>query len=472
MGGFDTEVDESTTKILLESAYFDPISVRKTAKRLDLKSESSSRFEKGTNPRRLVKALNYASELFVRLADGEVVGNYSFFDNTNKDPHEVELPLEKLNQVTGYTFTSRDVEDILRRLEFKFKLKSNTFIVEIPKRRQNVYGYQDLIEEIVRIFGYDKIPTTIPKTPTFGYLTKKQKLRRIIKEYFVNLGFNETVTYSLVKDDEVKEFDIEDLSVVTIMNPLNKERSSLRHSLIPSLLNVLSYNKSRKLEDVFLFEIGRGYTNETEDELLSGLMHGLFNSSLWQGKKEVVDFYLLKGIIEGLLKKLKINNYRIVKAKNHISSMHPGIYAEVYIENVYVGLIGKLHPQKEHQIGVNKTYVFELKLDEINKNYHLDLIMEEIPKYPAVTRDLAIVLDKDILIESIIEEVKRAGKNTLKSVVIFDVYQGDNIDDNKKSVALSLVLQSNEKTLEAKEVDLVINRILNQLENKLNATLR
>ncbi|XFA99616.1 phenylalanine--tRNA ligase subunit beta [Candidatus Izemoplasma sp. B36] len=472
MGGFDTEVDDSTTKILLESAYFDPISVRKTSKRLDLKSESSSRFEKGVDPNKLVKALEYATELFIKLADGVVIGNYSFFDNTRKEPHEVELSLEKLNLITGNNFTTQEVEEILKRLRFKNKHRNDVFIVEIPTRRQNVYGYQDLVEEIVRIHGYDKIPTSIPETPTYGYLTKIQKLRRVVKNYFVNLGFNETVTYSLVKDEEVKEFDVEDESVVTLMNPLNKEKSSLRHSLIPSLINVLSYNKSRKMQDVFLFEIGRGYTEEKEAELLSGLMHGLFNSSLWQGKKEIVDYYLLKGILEGLLKKLKIENYEIIKAKNIIKSMHPGIYAELYINNKYVGFLGKLHPQKEHNVGINKTYVFELMLEALNENYNLDLVMNEIPKYPAVTRDLAIVLDKDIMIETLLKEVKKAGKKTLKSVDIFDVYQGENIDDDKKSVALSLVLQSNEKTLETKEVDIVINRILKQLETSLNAVLR
>ena len=472
MGGFDTEVDASTSKILLESAYFDPVSVRKTSKRLDLKSESSSRFEKGVDPNKLVKALEYATELFVKLAEGIVIGNYSFFDNTKKESHEVELSLEKLNHITGNNFSTQEVEDILKRLRFKNKHRNDVFFVEIPTRRQNVYGYQDLVEEIVRIYGYDKIPTSIPETPTYGYLTKIQKLRRVVRNYFVDLGFNETVTYSLVKDEEIKEFDIEDKSVVTIMNPLNKEKSSLRHSLIPSLINVLSYNKSRKMQDVFLFEIGREYTEEKESELLSGLMHGLFNSSLWQGKKEVVDFYLLKGILEGLLKKLKIENYEIIKAKNTIKSMHPGISAELYINNKYVGFLGKLHPQKEHKEGIDKTYVFELKLEALNENYNLDLVMNEIPKYPAVTRDLAIVLDKDIMIETLVNEVKKAGKKTLKSVDIFDVYQGENIDDDKKSVALSLVLQSNEKTLETKEVDLVINRILKQLETTLNAVLR
>jgi phenylalanyl-tRNA synthetase beta chain len=472
MGGFDTEVDDNTVKILLESAMFNPLNVRKTSGRLNLKSEASSRFEKGIDPNKMVKALDYATELFIKYADGEVVGDYSFFDTTSKKPVEVELKLKKLNHVTGHDFQTEEVEEILKRLRFKFKVKDRTFIVEIPTRRQNTYGYQDLIEEIVRIYGYDKIPTSVPKTPTTGYLTKLQKLRRVIRSQMTDLGFNETVTYSLVSDEQATEFDIEDKSVVEILNPLHKEKRTLRHSLIPSLLEVLTYNKSRKISDVFLFEIGRSYEQGNETELVSGLMHGLYSVNLWQGKKEEADFYLLKGVIESMLNRLKITDYEIVKAKNNLDVMHPGIYAELYINNEYAGLLGKLHPEKEHKLNINKTFVFELKLDVINENYNLDLVMQEIPKYPAVSRDLALVIDRNVLASQLIEEVKKAGKKTLKSVEIFDLYEGDNIDKDKKSIALSLVLQSNEKTLETKEVDVVIERILKHLETELNASLR
>ncbi len=472
MGGASTQIDDSTTRILLESACFDPVSVRKTSKRLDLKSEASSRFEKGVDANKIQKALDYATELFIELANGQVKGQYSFFDTTRKKARDVELSLQKLHDVTGYDFSDSEVENILDRLQFKYRLRNEVFTVSVPTRRENVSGYQDLIEEIVRIFGYDKIPTTIPVTPTAGYLTHKQKLRRSVRDFFVNNGFNETKTYSLVSDLQAEEFDIKKLSKVQIMNPLNKEKGTLRHSIIPSLLDVLIYNKSRKMNDVFLFELGKSYTEDKETELLSGVMHGTYQTSLWQGKKEIIDFYLLKGIIESLLKKLKIDDVRILASKNSIASMHPGIYADIYVNDVYLGFLGKLHPQKEYSLGVNKTFVFELNFEILALHNKLNFVFEEIPKYPAVTRDLAIVIDKSIEISRLMEEVKTAGKKTLVNLELFDLYLGENIEENKKSVALTLTLQNSEKTLEAKEVDVVINRILKHLKETLDADLR
>ncbi len=472
MGGMDTEVKSTTTKILLESAYFDPICIRKTSKRLDLKSESSTRFERGVDPNKIKKALNYATVLFIKLADGEVLGEYSFFDKTNKKPKEIELPLDVLNKVTGYAFAIDEVEKILKRLRFDYKIHNDIFYISVPTRRQNVYGYQDIIEEIVRIFGYDKIPVTLPKTPTSGYLFKKQRLRRTIREYFVNKGFNETISYSLVNKDEAIEFDKTDLKTISILNPINKDRNVLRHSLIPSLLKLLKYNVSHKNEDVFLFELGRSYFENEEIELLSGLIYGINSSTLWQGKKETADFYLLKGIIEGLFIKLNIENYRIIKSEKPVKSMHPGIAADVYIGEEYVGFIGKLHPQKEYDMGVDKTFVFELNFDIISNNYNLDLVMKPILKHPSVTRDLALVVNRDIEAEKIIKEVKIAGKKALTDVFIFDLYQGDKIEENKKSIALKLTLQNSDKTLESQEVDRIISRILKHLEKTLQAKLR
>lgn len=472
MGGAETEVDKNTTKILLESAYFDPVSVRKTSKRLDLKSESSTRFERGVDPNKIKKAMDYATELFVQLADAEVLGDFSFFDKTKKEPTEIELSIETLNLATGHEFSTVEVEEILHRLRFEFKLHNHVFHVKVPTRRQNMYGYQDLIEEIVRIYGYDKIPSTLPTTPTSGYLTKKQRLRRTVREYFVNNGFNETVSYSLVTPEEATEFDKVELPTVEILNPLNKERNLLRHSLLPSLLSILKYNAARKMEDIFLFELGRSYYEDNEIELLSGALTGTYSSTLWKNEKEVADFYLLKGIIEGLLQKLHISNYRIEAAPNPVKPMHPGMTADIYIEDEYVGFIGKLHPQKEYDLSIDKTFVFELNFDLIETHYHLDLLMESIPKYPSVSRDIAIVVGKEILAETILKEVKVAGKNALQDVHIFDLYEGDKIDEDKKSIALSLTLQNPDKTLESKEVEIVINRIINHLEKTLQASLR
>jgi len=472
MGGAETEVDKNTTKILLESAYFDPVCVRKTSKRLDLKSESSTRFERGVDPNKIRKAMDYATELFIRLADAEVLGDYSFFDKTNKEPTEIDFSIETLNQATGHEFSIVEVEEILHRLRFEYKLHNQVFHVLVPTRRQNMYGYQDLIEEIVRIYGYDKIPSTLPTTPTSGYLTKKQRLRRSVREYFVNNGFNEAISYSLVTPDEAIEFDKVELPTVEILNPLNKKRNTLRHSLLPSLLSILKYNEARKVEDIFLFELGRSYLEDNEKELLSGVLTGTYTSTLWKNEKEVADFYLLKGIIEGLLQKLHILNYRIESAQNPVKPMHPGMTADIYIEDEYVGFIGKLHPQKEYDLSINKTFVFELNFDLIESHYHLDLLMESIPKYPSVSRDIAIVVGTEIMAETILKEVKVAGKNALQDVHIFDLYEGDKIEANKKSIALSLTLQNPDKTLESKEVEIVINRIIKHLEEKLQASLR
>jgi|AntAceMinimDraft_18_1070375.scaffolds.fasta_scaffold01470_7 phenylalanyl-tRNA synthetase beta chain len=472
MGGFETEVDSSTKTILLEAAIFDPISIRMTSKRLNLKSEASIRFEKGLDPNKVTKALNYATELFIELAGGEVYGKYSSFDNTDKEETEVVLTLEKLNQVCGYDFDINEVEGILDRLRFEYKFHGKKLKIQVPTRRLNVYGYQDVIEEIVRIHGYDKIPATIPNTPTSGYLTKKQKLRRQIREYFVSIGFDETVTYSLVTKEQVTQFDIEELSQIKILNPINNARRTMRHSLIPSLINVLQYNKKRKNNDVCLLEIGRQYTEESESELLSGLMYGVYFSNLWKGKKEVADFYLVKGIIEDLLEKLKIIDYEIVKTKHNLDSMHPGIHAELYINNDYIGFLGKLHPELESKNSINKTFVFELSFDKLVTYNNTDIEMTEIPKFPSVKRDLALIIDKDIQVSNLVSEIKKSGKKQLKNVEIFDLYLGDNIGENKKSVALSLEFRSNEKTLETKEVDIAINRILKQLESKMDAKLR
>ncbi len=472
MGGLDTEVSDSTTKILLEAASFNPISVRKTSKRLNLKSESSTRFEKGIDPNKIKKAMDYATELFINLAGGEVVGRYSSFDNTHKKPHTVTLTLEQLYRVTGYAFTRDQVENVLHRLRFNYSFKDTICYVEVPTRRQGVYGYQDIIEEIVRIFGYNNIPTTLPITPTFGYVTKKQNLRRFIKDFFVQQGFSETVTYSLVSNDNISAYDTSQKSVVEIINPLHKGRAFMRHSLLPSLLDVVVYNKSRKMNDIFLFEMGRGYTQETEYELLSGVMHGLYQSTHWLKQTELSDFYLLKGILENLLRQLRIDQVDIIKTKHPLSSMHPGIHADLYIQETYIGFLGRLHPKTEQDLHLNETFVFELNIDLLSSFFSTDMVMESIPVYPSVTRDLALVMDESVTAKSVVDEIKTAGKGSLKHVEIFDLYRGEHIEDSKKSMALTLRFQNPEKTLEAEDVDIAITRILNHLERVLNAKIR
>ena len=471
MGGLETEIDNESSKVLLESAIFNPVKVRRTASRLNLKSESSSRFEKGVNPETTLPALNYACELLVKYAEAIVVGEPSYYNTNPNKKKIITLSLEKLNSVTGMAFEQEQVEAILDRLRFKNRFRNDEFKITVPSRRP-MESYQDIIEEIVRINGYDKIPTTIPVTPTQGGLNKKQNLKRVIRDFFVDRGFYETRTYSLVSEELAKAFDQEELKTIKILNPLTKEREHLRHSILPSLLNVLSYNKARKIDDIFIFEIANTYFEENEVEKLSLIMHGKLDNSSWQKPSNSVDFYHLKGLIESLLEKLMISNYTFSLSKTPMTKLHPGISAEILVNDLKLGFLGRLHPEEEHKLGTDNIYVLELdikKLIELSVNTHPTY--QEISKYPSIERDIAFYVNRNVKASEIINCINGASKKTLSSVDIFDVYY-DKSFENQKSIAIRLKFSSKTKTLETSEVDEHIQKIILALNKDLGATLR
>jgi len=473
MGGLETEVSDSTKTIFLESAVFEPVSIRKTSKRLALKSEASSRYEKGINHELTKEALDRACELFVELADAVIIDEPTYYNQLDLEYQEFDLSLEKLNQVTGHRFIIKEVESILKRLDFDYKINDNEFKVIVPPRRLGFESYQDIIEEIVRIYGYDKIGLTLPKTPTEGKLTKKQQFKRDIRNYFSHIGFFETTTYSLTNESLARKYDVEEYSLVKIMNPINKDREYLRHSTIPALTEVLSYNHARKINDIFLFELSKRYTKNHEVELISGLMQGNYAYSLWQKESMNVDFYLIKGVLENLFTDLKILDYDFVKPNVAIPNLHPGISANIFVEGQKIGWIGKLHPEEENEINVKNVYVFEIELEGVFDAFDKTLKQyAPINKFPSVTRDIAVVVEKDIQAKVLINTVNEISNQSLKSIDIFDVYQGEHLDDNLKSIAMSLKFENKEKTLETDEVDTMVKRIINALEEKHNAKLR
>ncbi|QWC00429.1 phenylalanine--tRNA ligase subunit beta [Mycoplasmatota bacterium] len=473
MGGAETEVSDSTNTILLESAVFDPVSIRKTSKRLALKSEASSRYEKGINHELTKEALDRACELFVELADASIVDEPSFYNQLEVNYQDFELSLDKLNKVTGHTFEIDEVKAILKRLDFDYKEKNAIFNITVPARRLGFESYQDIIEEIVRIYGYDKIGMSLPKTPTEGKLSKKQQFKRNIRNFFSHIGFYETSTYSLTNQFLATKYDVTETSLVKIMNPINTDREYLRHSVIPALTEVLSYNHARKMENIFLYELGKRYTQEAETELISGLMKGDFLYSLWQKQAVEVDFYLLKGIIEKLFIDLKISDFDFVVPENPIPNLHPGISANVLIKGKHIGWIGKLHPEEEKELNVKNVFVFEFELEKIYSAYNENVKQyEPINKYPSVSRDIAVVVDKLIPAKDLYETVKNISNQSLIAIDIFDVYQGEHLDSQLKSIAMSFKFENKEKTLSNDEVDLMVKRILNALEEKHNAKLR
>ena len=463
MGGLDSEVTDKTVNVFLECANFNPDCIKQTSKRLGLQSESSLRYEKGINPALTKYALDMATTMFVELCGGEVAKNPSSFDNEDYSVKKVAITMEQINSNLGRIYSLDEVKNVFGGLSFEYTLKGEEFTVEIPRRRPDISTYQDLIEEVVRINGLSKIESRIPASTQAGGLDPFQKFTRKIR-HILSENLNETLTYSLVSREKAIEFDNKEKDVVEIMNPLSDERKCMRHSLIPSLLDVVKYNNNRKMYDIFLFEIGRSYSKGNEENVLTGVLSGSITSTLWKGQKEVVDFFYVKGLIEDLFDKLSIKNYSISLPKSPFKGLHPGVSASIILGKDEAGFIGKLHPVTMNKYEVKDVYVFEISLDKLFRSSHELRSVKEISKYPSIERDLALVMDDSITCERLKSEIGRAAKRLLQSITVFDLYKGDSLGKGKKQIAVSLTFSDPTRTLEAAEIDQVIEDILKRLE--------
>ena len=472
MGGAETEVSPSTSMVLIESATFDPIRIRKTSKRLDLRSESSIRFERGLDPKRTKWAVDRAAMLLEQLCGGDTLKGINFFDMHNVSDREVKISLNKLQQITGRSYLPEDVEMVFDRLQFKFSESDGMYRVHVPSRRQDIASDQDLVEEIVRIHGYRYIPTSFPQTMTFGKLSVKQRQKRAIKNLLLSQGLNETITYSLVSEAESTMFDMDKLPTIRILNPMSEDRAVLRHSLLPSLINVLAYNKARKCDDVHLFEIGNGYFPEEEIPLLAGLMTASKPRAYWQDDRVSYNYYTVKGIVEAVLDTLSISGYRFEALASPLPCLHPGISAAIMVNHQQIGILGRLHPELEQARSLDETIVFEINLGMLLGRFVHDIMMETVSKYPSVSRDLALVVDRSLPAQALIDAIKEKASPNMRDVSIFDVFIGEQLGSDKKSVAFNLVFQNDNRTLETEEVDTEIEHIVQDLTKKYHAEIR
>lgn len=468
MGGENTEVEQDTTDILIEAAIFDPVSIRYTAANLDLRSEASIRYGKGLSYEYTEMALKRACHLLEKYADATILSGCIRHDVIDKTPKVVEFVPEDVNKLLGITITADDMKVELKRLGFDYKLVDNKFIVTIPNRRLDIdSNVNDIAEEIVRLYGYQNLVSTIPKVPIKrGEYVGDVKYRKLVSKRLRTLGLNETKTYTLVSPEMAKIFRYRDVENKTLPNPMSVDKSVVRTTLIPSLLNVYEYNKKRKVKDISLYEIAKTYDKDyNEASLIAGLCSGDYLSNGWT-KPVKYDFYIVKGIVENVLEYMGFKN-RYSFEVSTCTSLHPGISADIFLDRKKIGIIGRVHPN----ICKDEVYVFEMSLNALMSKIK-PLKYKPSPKYPGISKDMAFILDRNTTAGEVMTIIKRAGGRLLDSVSVFDVYTGENIASDKKSIAFTLNFINPERTLTDEEVMEVFNKIILEVTTKLNCELR
>ncbi|HDJ4971338.1 TPA: phenylalanine--tRNA ligase subunit beta [Staphylococcus aureus] len=460
MGGDFSEVKEQTSNIVIEGAIFDPVSIRHTSRRLNLRSESSSRFEKGIATEFVDEAVDRACYLLQTYANGKVLKDRVSSGELGAFITPIDITADKINRTIGFDLSQNDIVTIFNQLGFDTEINDDVITVLVPSRRKDITIKEDLIEEVARIYGYDDIPSTLPvfDKVTSGQLTDRQYKTRMVKEVLEGAGLDQAITYSLVSKEDATAFSMQQRQTIDLLMPMSEAHASLRQSLLPHLIEAASYNVARKNKDVKLFEIGNVFFANGEGELpdqveyLSGILTGDYVVNQWQGKKETVDFYLAKGVVDRVSEKLNLEfSYR----RADIDGLHPGRTAEILLENKVVGFIGELHPTLAADNDLKRTYVFELNFDALMAVSVGYINYQPIPRFPGMSRDIALEVDQNIPAADLLSTIHAHGGNILKDTLVFDVYQGEHLEKGKKSIAIRLNYIDTEETLTDERVSKV-----------------
>lgn len=472
MGGLSTEVEYDTKNIFIEAAIFNSYNIRYTSKRI-LRSEASMRYEKGIDPNRTKEALLRAAYLLQEYADGTVTSGILTHDEANHEAKVIDVTLEKINAVLGMGIQKETVEDIFHRLGFEVETKKNLFTVTVPSRRLDISIKEDLIEEVGRIYGYDHVEGRLPVLNVKrGSRSKRAELIREVRHHLESLGLNQVITYSLMTREEANAFTNMETEDITLLDPMSEDKKVMRKSLIPSLLKVWEYNISRKVTDILIYESGESYYKINEDYIeenkVSGLLYGNYLTNDWEQTRVKVDFYVLKGIIENILTYLGYTNRYTFKENTSIKELHPGRSAEVLIDGEVIGFLGQIHPS----VNKKEIYVFELSIDKIMTHKVRTIKFKELPKYPSIHKDLAFVMKKEVMSESVMSILKRVGGRYLSHIDVFDVYTGENVGSDEKSIAYALTFQDPTKTMTDEEVMTIFHKMISEVETKTGSHVR
>lgn len=478
MGGADTEIDNSSKNIVLEAALFDGKSIRKTSSRLNLRSESSSRFEKGINLATLTEAMDTAAAMIADLAGGQVLSGIVSAGTVDTSDVAVSASLDYVNRSLGTNLDYAQIADIFRRLGMETTGDASQFTVAVPRRRWDIRIPADLVEEIARIYGYNNLPTTLPKEDgTAGELTQTQQIRRQIRSLAEGAGLTEIISYALTTPEKAVAFTPCPTAVTELMWPMTVDRSALRQNMVAGMLETVAYNVARKNKNLALYEIGKVFEqsgNPKEDlpqeiNKFALALTGLVAEKDFQTAAVAVDFFHAKGILEAIF--AKYNLAVTYQATSEMENLHPGRTAHIMLDGQVIGFVGQVHPQTAKEYGIPETYVAEINLDAIEAALKPAAPFSEISKFPAVSRDIALLLDIHTKHQDVLDAIASAGVKRLTNVTLFDVYTGSNIAPDKKSMAYNLTFQNPSDSLTDEEVAKYMDKIGRSLE-QLGAEIR
>lgn len=482
MGGQNTEITAQTTNILIECAYFYPKSIRLTSRKLGLASEAASRFEKGIDMEAAERASERICQLLCELAGGTLVGGTIDSHADTFEQKKVDLIFDHARATIGVEIADTAMVEMMDSLAFEHEAIDGGIRVTVPYYRTDIEREVDLIEEVARLNGYDKIPATLPSGQmTEGKKNKNQKITDKVKNIMVSMGFDELVTYSfmnkkhydnlLLPEDDVRR------NSVKIMNPFSDEQGVVRTMVLPSMIGIAAKNVSRRNLDLSLFEIASGYYPmegqklPEERPMLTALVSGEFSKG-WNGEKAAKDFYYMKGVLEQLLSALRIDGMTV--STDHIEPfLHPGRGCDILVDGKTIGYLGELHPVVAANYELpQKAVVFELDMKAVVEMADKEIVYEAISKFPAIQIDLAFVADKSVAAGDLENAIAAVGGEYLKRIELFDIYEGDRIDADKKSLAYNLVFRAKERTLKAEEVTAVVETIKSDLNENFGVVLR
>jgi phenylalanyl-tRNA synthetase beta chain len=489
MGGLNSEIEDDTTRVLLESAYFNPVSIRRTAKQLGLNTDAAYRFERGVDPGGTIAAANRAAKLMAEVSGAKIIGGLIDEYPLRQSVKSLNLSTKKTNRLLGTRLQRRQIESLLKSIEFTVEQKSpakdsDTLVVTPPSFRVDISRPEDLMEEVARLYGYNNIPTTFPQMPATGRIsTKEIHLRNQARQLMNGFGFHEAINYSFAhhQTGDHLQLDAADprRQLVNILNPLTEDQAAMRTSLVPGLLQTMHYNFAQQIKNLRIFEIGKIFIGTDpqqlpqESEILAGLWTGTRYDASWHGQDTPCDFYDIKGVVERFLNALHINDVQFSRLpENECKYTRPGFSAQILSKQIRLGLMGQVHPQVLANFDLQQeAFLSELNFDTLIPLLKDTTVFSSIPKFPAIFRDITIIVDKTLEAQEIIGSALEQSSELVEDISLLSVFEGTPIARGKKSVSLRVTYRSPQKTLEDEDVTPLHQSMADRLVRTFNASL-